>query len=121
MTYYYIYASVTSVYISVVTLKLSYVTIIMEDHDMYFILKFAGDFFFHDSDDENKTVNIPKVSQYAEEIIPRFSDKTFKMHFRITPNTFEALLIKMCSIQNDNIIHVGNKPLPMEKQLMITL
>lgn len=89
--------------------------------DMYFILNFGRDIFFDsDDDDENGTFHIPKVEQYAEEIVPRFSNKTFKMHFRITPNTFEVLLQKICSIQNDNI-HVGNKPLPMEKQLMITL
>lgn len=91
------------------------------DEDMYFICNFARDIFFDtDSDDENQTNIIAKVKQYAEEIVPRFSDRTFKMHFRLTPNTFEVLLIKMCSIQN-NVIHVGNKPLPIEKQLMITL
>lgn len=69
------------------------------DEDMYFICNFARDIFFDiDSDDENQTNIIVKVEQYAEEIVSRFSDKTFKMHIRITPNTFEFLLIKMCSI-----------------------
>jgi len=91
--------------------------------EMYFILNFARDIFYDsDDDEENETVKIAKVEEYAEEIVPCFSDKTFKMHFRITPNTFEVLLIKICNIQNDNnIIHIGNKPLPMDKQLMITL
>jgi len=71
--------------------------------EMYFILNFARDIFYDsDDDEENETVKIAKVEEYAEEIVPRFSDKTFKMHFRITPNTFEVLLIKICNIQNDN-------------------
>lgn len=93
----------------------------MEDYEMHFVLNFAHDIMFDDSDDENEIANIPKVYQYAEEIVPRFSDNTFKMHFRISSNTFKELLRKMYIIQNDNIIRIGNKPLPLKKQLMITL
>lgn len=43
------------------------------------------------------------------------------MHFRITPNTFERLLEKLYYIEDNNNIHVGCKPLPLEKQLMIAI
>jgi len=50
--------------------------------EVYFILNFARDIFYDsDDDEENETVKIAKVEEYAEEIVPCFSDKTFKMHF----------------------------------------
>lgn len=62
---------------------------------MIFILNFAQDIFYdNESDDEKESVKIPKVEQYVEEIVPRFVNKTFKMHFRLTRNTFEELLTK---------------------------
>lgn len=94
----------------------------MNNKEIGFIINFAWDIFFQDSDDddEQKNVKHPRVYQYAEEIVPRFSDKVFKMHFRITPDTFEALLAKLHSVQG-NEIHVGCKPIPFEKQLMVTI
>ena len=85
------------------------------------IINFAQEIFFNDSsDDEDENLNIPKVYQYAEEVVPRFSNKTFQMHFRITPDTFEDLLTKIHNIQ-ENHSNVGQKPLSLEKQLMITI
>ncbi|XP_018303462.1 putative nuclease HARBI1 [Mycetomoellerius zeteki] len=91
----------------------------MNNAGIGFILNFAWDIFFYDTDDEDENVKIPRVYQYAEEIVPRFSDRTFKTHFRITPNTFEELLTKLHSIEDN--INVGCKPLPLIKQLMITI
>lgn len=42
------------------------------------IINFAQKIFFNDSsDDEDENLNVPKVYQYAEEVVPRFSNKTF--------------------------------------------
>jgi len=84
-----------------------------------FILNFTWDIFFDDTDDEYENVKIPRVYRYAENIVPHFSDRTFKTHFRIISDTFEALLTKLHSIK-DNNINVGCKPVPFEKQLMMT-
>ncbi|XP_018404621.1 PREDICTED: putative nuclease HARBI1 [Cyphomyrmex costatus] len=91
----------------------------MNNAEIGFILNFAWDIFFDDTDDEDENVKIPKVHQYVKEIVPRFSDRTFKTHFRITPDTFEALLTKLHSIE-DNVV-TGCKPVPLKKQLMITI
>lgn len=86
-----------------------------------FVFIFAWDIFFDDDNDKNEILKIARVHRYAEEIVPRFSDQTFKMHFRITPNTFEGLLEKLYNIEDNNNIHVGCKLLPLEKKLMITI
>lgn len=87
-----------------------------------FILNFVWEIFFQDADDdsEEENVKIPKVEQYAEEIVSRLSDKTFQMHFRITPNTFEVLFAKLHSIE-DNTVHIGCKEISLEKQLIVTI
>lgn len=36
---------------------------------MIFIIYFAQEIFFDDSDDEDKNFNVPKVNQYAKEIV----------------------------------------------------
>ncbi|XP_018405660.1 PREDICTED: putative nuclease HARBI1 [Cyphomyrmex costatus] len=90
------------------------------NEEMVPIIIFAREMFFDDSEDEGKNLNIPKVYEYAEEIFPRFSNKTFQMHFRVTPDTFEDLLTKIHSIK-ENYNNVGQKPLLLEKQLMITI
>lgn len=69
-----------------------------------FVFIFAWDIFFHDDNDENEILKIARVHRYAEEMVPRFSDQTFKMHFRITPNTFERLLEKLYNIEDNNNI-----------------
>lgn len=67
-----------------------------------FVFIFAWDIFFDDDNDENEILKIARVHRYAKEIVSRFSDQTFKMHFRITPNTFERLLEKFYNTE-DNI------------------
>lgn len=50
---------------------------------MIFIIYFAQEIFFDDSDDKDENLIVPKVNQYAEEIIPHFSNKTFQMYLSI--------------------------------------
>lgn len=84
------------------------------------VLNIAKDMFFDVSDDESEETLFPKVAEYAEEIVPRLSNKTFKAHFRVNPETFEDLLSKIYSIQ-DHGVRCGHKSIALEKELMITI
>lgn len=94
----------------------------MENKIIGFILNFAWDNLFKDDTDDEDAKNIqPKVLNYAEKIVPRFSDKQFQIHFRITTSTFQSLIIKLHDDNSEDKKNVGCKPVPLEKQLMITL
>lgn len=68
----------------------------------------------------SRGVRIPKNENYSEIIVPRFSDSTFRQHFRMKPDVFEALCGELYSM--DQPIHgPGRARILIEKQLMITL
>lgn len=74
-----------------------------------------------DDDDEKEQENpSAKVEDYAEEIVPRFSNSQFKEHFRMVPATFEDLLQKLHAVTNKNV-EVGHPEMKLEKQAMLTL
>lgn len=82
------------------------------------IFEAANNIFF-DEDEEEGNNNVPKVINYAEEIVTQFSDGQFRQHFRISPSTFENVLIKLQIVNKQNV-H-GHPEIMLEKQLMITL
>lgn len=79
---------------------------------------------FEDSDEEEAIV-LAKTELFAEETVPRFTDRQFQQHFRMSPNTFENLLQKLHSVTErpNEVVNVtaGHPEIPMEKQVMITL
>lgn len=94
----------------------------MEDHIMVMVLHEAWEFLFCDDDDESSQMNLVSKQNFAEELVPRFSDKVFQSHFRMKPETFEDLLNKLHNtLELDVEFHAGNQPMPLEKQLMITI
>lgn len=93
--------------------------------DKLIIIKEAFNMFFEEADSEDELfeaslVKISKNENYAEFIVPRFSDKTFKTHFRINPCVFEVLCTELNLISAENY-GPGRMSILIEKQLMITL
>lgn len=90
--------------------------------DKLIVLREAFNLIFDDSDSEEDLFksdrSIVKNKNYAELVVPNFSDQTFKSHFRITPTVFEC-----CDIHEifDNIYEPGRISVMIEKKLMITL
>jgi hypothetical protein len=86
------------------------------------IVRFAVDLLFDDDDsgDDSPTIITNKIWNYAEEIVPTYSDRQFQKHFRLKPATFENVLAKLYSVSNENVTG-GNPEVPLEKQLMISL
>ena len=92
--------------------------------DKAIIINHAFSLFFDDdsSDDEKEEFrsSIVKNENYAEEVLPRLSDRTFKTHFRMNPDVFEIICGDIHSIQG-GYYGPGRSLLLIEKQLMITL
>ncbi|XP_055919683.1 putative nuclease HARBI1 [Eupeodes corollae] len=95
--------------------------------DKAIILREAFSLFFDDEDEEDEynTVEINsrriiKNEKYAEEVVPRFSDKTFKQHFRVNPNVFDMLCQELLAMEQHNY-GPGRESTDIEKKIMITL
>lgn len=86
-------------------------------------MNMAKELFFVDSEEESEDI-LPKVENFAEETVPRFSDGQFKIHFRINPDTFEDFLQKLHQIlppSTEVANGRGHPVVPMEKEIMITI
>jgi hypothetical protein len=92
--------------------------------DDNFVLQFVQ-FFFDDEDDDDDNTHhtLEKVPNYAEEIVPRYTDHQFQSHFRMSPQTFENLLIRLYNLVEHNIVGRagGNVEVSLEKQLLVAL
>ncbi|GAB1860463.1 Nuclease harbi1 [Camponotus japonicus] len=66
-------------------------------------------------------VQISKISDYVERIVPEYSKNIFREHFRIYPETFEVLLHIIGSSLMETPVKSGRKPIPAKKQLLIAL
>ncbi|XP_053592986.1 uncharacterized protein LOC128667346 [Microplitis demolitor] len=75
---------------------------------------------FDDDDADEKNEKLIKVVGYAKNIVPRYSDKQFQHHFRMTPETFESFLQKLHSIIPHDF-RSGHTELPLEEQAMILI
>lgn len=73
-----------------------------------------------DSEDEENSSVLQKNENFAEEVVPRFTNRQFKEHFRMAPNTFEDFLRKLQQVSS-NGIEIGHPEISLEKQAMITL
>ncbi|XP_066595395.1 uncharacterized protein [Prorops nasuta] len=77
---------------------------------------------FDNSSSSDEEHDIPKITNYAEDIIPRMSDSTFKTHFRMSKASFEILINQAGNISNRNpVLHVGAPKMIFEKEFMITI
>lgn len=92
--------------------------------DKLIVVREAFNLFFGGSDDEdnenNGNVKIVKNENYAEDVVPRFSDQTFKQHFRLSRHVFEILCSEIHALE-EHRYGPGRNSTIIEKQLMITL
>lgn len=86
-----------------------------------FLLPFiqAHEIIFEDSEDEENTIVLQKTENFAEEIVPQFTNRQFKEHFRMAPNTFEDFLRKL-QVSTDRV-GIGHPEISLEKQAIVTL
>lgn len=87
-------------YLFIIVVLLIVPSIIENGQINYYKIKEAFNMFFEEADSEDELfeaslVKISKNENYAEFIVPRFSDKTFKTHFRINPCVFEVLCTEL--------------------------
>lgn len=68
---------------------------------------------------------IIKCQMYYEEVIPRMTCSTFRSHFRMTPMTFEAILVEIADkpefAKRDEILYGGREQVNPEKCLLVAL
>lgn len=62
--------------------------------------------------------HVPRVSNFAETIVPEFSSTDFRMHFRIDRATFEIILQTIAPHLTSNNVS-GKEQIPPEKQLLL--
>ena len=60
----------------------------------------------------------PRVSKFAETIVPEFSSTDLRMHFRIDRATFEIILQTIAPHLTSNNVS-GKEQIPPEKQLLL--
>jgi hypothetical protein len=65
-----------------------------------------------------KKRHVPRVSNFAETIVPEFSSTNFRMHFRIDRATFEIILQTIAPHLISNNIS-GKEQIPPEKTIVI--
>lgn len=63
---------------------------------------------------------ISRCQNYFEEIIPKFSFKEFQMHFRMSPQAYEALCQRIIPIIKENY-HTGHPHKNLEKQILAVI
>ncbi|XP_063439491.1 putative nuclease HARBI1 [Mytilus trossulus] len=69
--------------------------------------------------DNKKSRVIPKVSNYYLETIPRFNDRDFKSHFRLSKTTCEVLLMKIH--ETTTSLPQPGRQIDIEKRLLMFL
>jgi hypothetical protein len=67
-----------------------------------------------------KKRQVPRVSNFAETIVPEFSSTDFRMHFRIDRATFEIILQTIAPHLTSNNVS-GKEQIPPEKQLLLLI
>lgn len=96
----------------------------MANHFIGNIIRIAYDFYFCDTDsDDDEHVLLEKVDNYAETTVPYMSDRQFKLHFRMSPETFEDLLQKLNLVymQNTDYPRKGHPSISLDKAAMILI
>lgn len=63
----------------------------------------------------------PRIEQYVERVVPRYSAEEFKSHFRLYPATFEDVLSMVGPTIFPPNVTVGRKRIPARKQLLLAL
>jgi hypothetical protein len=91
--------------------------------DVYLPVVQYAYFMFDDSTDEENNI-IEKIENFAEITVPNMNDHQFKMHFRMTPTTFEDLICKATRVARtraNNVNHVGHPRMNIEKEFLIVI
>lgn len=88
-----------------------------------FLLRFIVEEFFHDDDEDLVAVpRVIKIENYVEDIVPKYSDRQFQSHFRMSPTTFERLLTNIYQVETEAPAKTQRNPeISTEKQLLLTL
>ena len=65
----------------------------------------------------------PKIQNYAEGVVPEYSEWDFKRHFQVGRSTFEFILhlLMLSTAMRHEGGHGGRPPVPVYKQLLIAL
>ncbi|KYN22678.1 Putative nuclease HARBI1 [Trachymyrmex cornetzi] len=63
----------------------------------------------------------PRVEGFVERIIPGYTAKEFKTHFRLLPTTFDFILRLIGANLNSTKSVAGRKPIPAQNQLLMAL
>lgn len=83
------------------------------------IIQNATIIFFEDEDRDSKILE--KIENYAEYTVPKMNKLQFRHHFRMDADTFENLLRRIFSTQQDNPLHLSNFPTTvLEKEVMVS-
>lgn len=83
------------------------------------VIQLGYDLMMEDEEDEF-CKSVEKVWGFAEAIVPKFEDRQFREHFRLTPNVFNDLIDKL---NNFSCISSqrGHPEISLDKQVMMTL
>lgn len=62
-----------------------------------------------------------RIEGYVNNVIPRFTTRQFKEHFRMTPNCFQVLENKLSLMLSNENCKIGRSMIPPRVQLLATL
>ncbi|KAI4463053.1 hypothetical protein MML48_4g00003145 [Holotrichia oblita] len=75
-----------------------------------------------DSADENtRTGKRPRILNYVEEVVDKFSEREFRENFRLRRNTFTYLLNQLKDHISTSLVDKGHPTIDAKKQLLIAL
>lgn len=64
-----------------------------------------------------KRRRVPRIQNYFEDVVPRFSSREFQMHFRMPSQAFEALCQRIIPIIKENY-QTGHPYTNLEKKIL---
>ncbi|KAI4458040.1 cuticle protein [Holotrichia oblita] len=75
-----------------------------------------------DSADENtRTGKRPRILNYVEEVVDKFSEREFRENFRLRRNTFTYVLNQLKDHISTSLVDKGHSTIDAKKQLLIAL
>lgn len=94
----------------------------MDPNLMLPIVQLGHELIMESDDEETDKRSVEKVSNFAEETVPKFSSNQFKEHFRMRPAVFIDVITKLQESVKDVVLNKkGHPELDLDKQLMMTL
>ena len=93
----------------------------LENVDMYRKLSDDDEAILMAAIAQDRRAKVPRISGYAERVVPKYSFDDFKEHFRLTRGTFDVLVGDLRCCPQLETAGYGRSPVTVTKQAMVFL